>query len=138
MTVAKVGPRAGLPVAEKFVDGAGCSSALLDSPNHQRLPAAAIARGKDPLDIGGILWDGSPKCLPVGTRTLRFQPQTPGQIKFRPQKAGCKKDQIGRQTVFGHKLFLTCGASRLILDCEVVAGNPADQSQLQPLLQRQF
>ena len=44
----------------------------------------------------------------------------------------------GRQTVFGHKLFLTCGASSLILDCEVVAGNPADQSQLQPLLQRQF
>ncbi len=44
----------------------------------------------------------------------------------------------GRQTVFGHKLFLTGGASSLILDCEVLRGNPADQSQLQPLLQRQF
>ncbi len=44
----------------------------------------------------------------------------------------------GRETVFGHKLFLTGGASSLILDCEVVGGNPANSSQFQPLLQRRL
>ena len=32
----------------------------------------------------------------------------------------------GRETVFGHKLFLTGGVSGLMLDGEVVRGNPAD------------
>ena len=44
----------------------------------------------------------------------------------------------GRETVFGHKVFLTCGKSSLILDCRVVAGNPADQTQLKPMLRRHF
>ena len=38
----------------------------------------------------------------------------------------------GRDTVFGHKLFLTGGGSGLMLDAEVVRGNPADAAQFQP------
>ena len=41
----------------------------------------------------------------------------------------------GRQPVFGHKIFLTCGPSSLICNCEVLPGNPADVGQLQPLLE---
>lgn len=41
----------------------------------------------------------------------------------------------GREVVFGHKIFLTCGRSSLILDCEVLPGNPADAGRLKPLLQ---
>ena len=44
----------------------------------------------------------------------------------------------GRETVFGHKLFLTGGVSGLMLDGEVVRGNPADAAQFQPWRQRQF
>jgi IS5 family transposase len=44
----------------------------------------------------------------------------------------------GRETVFGHKLFLTGGGSGLMLDGEVVRGNPADAAQFQPWRQRQF
>ena len=42
-----------------------------------------------------------------------------------------------RETVFGHKLFLTGGASGLMLDAEVMRGNPNDAAQFQPWIQRQ-
>ncbi len=42
-----------------------------------------------------------------------------------------------RETVFGHKLFLTAGGSGLMLDAEVVRGNPNDAAQFQPWLKRQ-
>ena len=43
----------------------------------------------------------------------------------------------GRETIFGHKIFLTCGKTSLIVDCLVTQGNPADQVQMQPMLERQ-
>ena len=43
----------------------------------------------------------------------------------------------GRETVFGHKLFLTGGGSGLMLDGELVRGNPNDADQFQPWLRRQ-
>ena len=42
-----------------------------------------------------------------------------------------------RETVFGHKLFLTGGVSGLMVDGEVVRGNPNDAAQFQPWLRRQ-
>lgn len=42
-----------------------------------------------------------------------------------------------RETVYGHKVFLTGGKSGLILDCMVVSGNPADTDLFIPLLERQ-
>ena len=42
-----------------------------------------------------------------------------------------------RQTVFGHKIYLTCGPTSLMLDCVVPRGNPCDATWTQPLLQRQ-
>ena len=43
-----------------------------------------------------------------------------------------------RETVFGHKLFLTGGASGLMLDGEVVRGNPNDAGQFQRWIRRQY
>ena len=40
------------------------------------------------------------------------------------------------ETVFGHKIFLSCGKSSLILDCITLRGNPADASQTKTLLER--
>ncbi len=42
-----------------------------------------------------------------------------------------------RETVFGHKLFLAGGASGLMLDAEVMRGNPNDAAHFAPWLQRQ-
>ena len=42
----------------------------------------------------------------------------------------------GRETTFGHKVFLTCGRTSLMLDCRVVEGNPADQAQMKTMLKR--
>lgn len=41
-----------------------------------------------------------------------------------------------RDTIYGHKVFLTGGASSLILDCVIERGNPADSELYQPLLER--
>ncbi len=52
----------------------------------------------------------------------------------------CHTDIISkgnRETVYGHKLFLTTGLSGLILDCVVERGNPADTSLFLPLMDRQ-
>jgi IS5 family transposase len=52
----------------------------------------------------------------------------------------CHTDIIekgNRETVYGHKLFLTTGRSGLILDCLVERGNPADAGLFIPLMDRQ-
>ena len=46
-----------------------------------------------------------------------------------------KKDR--RDTIYGHKICLTGGASNLILDCVIARGNPADTDLAIPILDRQ-
>lgn len=46
-----------------------------------------------------------------------------------------RKDR--RETYYGHKIFLTTGASGLILDCAIPKGNPADSTWTVPLVRRQ-
>jgi IS5 family transposase len=54
---------------------------------------------------------------------------------FEPHTDVIRKDR--RDTLYGHKIFLTGGASGLILDCKIEAGNPADTTLALPMLQRQ-
>lgn len=52
----------------------------------------------------------------------------------------CHSDIIekgNRETIYGHKVFLTGGESGLILDCVIERGNPADSSMFLPLMERQ-
>ena len=42
-----------------------------------------------------------------------------------------------RDTIFGHKICLTGGRSKLILDCLIPKGNPADTDLAIPMLDRQ-
>jgi len=42
-----------------------------------------------------------------------------------------------RETYYGHKIYLTTGASGLILDCAIPKGNPADSTWTVPLVRRQ-
>lgn len=42
----------------------------------------------------------------------------------------------GRETIFGHKIFLSTGLSSLILDCRVEQGNPADTRFVVPFIER--
>jgi len=41
-----------------------------------------------------------------------------------------------RDTEYGHKIFLSGGASTMILGCLIERGNPADSDQYQPLLEQ--
>lgn len=54
---------------------------------------------------------------------------------FEPHTDIIVKDR--RDTLYGHKIFLTGGASGLILDCVVEGGNPADATMALPMLERQ-
>lgn len=42
-----------------------------------------------------------------------------------------------RETEYGHKIFLTGGASSMILDCVITEGNPADSSMAVEMIDRQ-
>ena len=42
----------------------------------------------------------------------------------------------GRDTEYGHKVFLSGGSSTLILGCKILRGNPADSDQYQALLEQ--
>ena len=42
----------------------------------------------------------------------------------------------GRETTFGHKVYLSSGKSGLVLDCEVLKGNPPDHTLAKLLLAR--
>ena len=44
----------------------------------------------------------------------------------------------GRETTFGHKVFLNGGPSALMLDCRVVRGNPSDHDHLKPMIERHY
>ena len=54
---------------------------------------------------------------------------------FEPHTDIIVKDR--RDTLYGHKVFVTGGSSGLILDCTIKAGNPADTTLAIPMLQRQ-
>lgn len=54
---------------------------------------------------------------------------------FEPHTDIIVKDR--RETLFGHKICLTGGASNLILDCVIVDGNPADVTLTERMLERQ-
>jgi IS5 family transposase len=54
---------------------------------------------------------------------------------FEPHADVIVKDR--RETYYGHKIFLTGGASGLILDCAITKGNPADSTWTVPMLRRQ-
>ena len=54
---------------------------------------------------------------------------------FEPHTDIIVKDR--RDTLYGHKIFVTGGASGLILDCTVERGNPADSSMALTMLERQ-
>lgn len=43
----------------------------------------------------------------------------------------------GRETLYGHKIYLTGGASGLVLDCLITDGNPADSMLSTTMLERQ-
>lgn len=55
---------------------------------------------------------------------------------FEPHTDIIIKDR--RETYYGHKITLTGGASGLILDCVIEAGNPADSTRAVSMLQRQM
>jgi transposase, IS5 family len=53
---------------------------------------------------------------------------------FEPHTDIIRKD--GRDTLYGHKIFLTAGASGLIVDCLVERGNPRDSELAVQLMKR--
>lgn len=55
---------------------------------------------------------------------------------FEPHTDVIVKDR--RETLYGHKLCLTAGASGLVLDCVIETGNPADATLAVKMIERQI
>jgi len=53
---------------------------------------------------------------------------------FEPHADIIKKGQ--REIIYGHKVLVSGGKSNLILDCQILEGNPADSDQFIPALDR--
>lgn len=79
------------------------------------------------------------QVIPQTTRRVLQGESVPATEKvvslFEPHTDVIVKDR--RETSYGHKVFLTGGASGLILDCAIVKANPADSTWAVPMLQRQ-
>jgi len=64
--------------------------------------------------------------------------QVPVQDKvvsiFEPHTDILVKDR--RDVHFGHKVCVSTGASSLVIDCQILDGNPADSTLVEPMLQR--
>lgn len=72
-------------------------------------------------------------------RRVLLGQKVPAQQKvvslFEPHTDIIVKDR--RETLYGHKIFLSAGASGLITDCVIEKGNPSDSSRTIPMLERQ-
>ena len=65
------------------------------------------------------------ESVPAGEKVVSlFEPHTDVIIKD------------GRETLYGHKIFLSTGASGLVTDCLIADGNPADSTLAVPMLRR--
>jgi len=66
------------------------------------------------------------ECVPACEKIVSiFEPHTDIIVKDR------------RDSLYGHKVCLSGGASNLIIDCLIVAGNPADSTLTEQMLDRQ-
>ena len=67
------------------------------------------------------------ESVPVAEKVVSiFEPHTDITVKDR------------RETLYGHKLCLTAGASGLVLDCVIEDGNPADSNLAIEMIERQI
>ena len=103
-------------------------------------PARDADHGRDPFAAAAT---GSLSRLPragdgANPRRVLHGEAVPAAEKlvslFEPHADVIVKDR--RETLYGHKIFLTGDASGLILDCAIVKGNPADSTWALPMLTR--
>jgi len=123
-------------VAERTVESARLAVEKLE----ERYPAEAFQQPElgalhDTLNHFASLAD---KVLDQTRRRVFDGETVPAPQKivsiFEPHADIIRKDR--RETLYGHKVFLTAGASGLIVDCVVERGNPTDSTKAQTLAKR--
>jgi len=123
-------------VAENTVESAQLAVEKLE----ERYPAEAFQQPelgalRDALNHFAALAE---KVLDQTRRRVFGGETVPAQQKivsiFEPHTDIIRKDR--RETLYGHKVFLTAGASGLIIDCVVERGNPTDSTKAQTLAKR--
>lgn len=111
------------------------------------IPVLSSHQAQDPADLfaGGVLAEKLARAVGLLDKVID---QTDRRVFMKEQVPASQKvvsffeahtDIIvkkRRETEFGHKIFLSGGASTMILDCLILRGNPADSEQYTPMLQR--
>ena len=120
-----------LKVAKKTVSYAELGAERLESVSGE-VASCLVAELRQVVELVGMVIDQTERrvlhgeSVPASEKVVSlFEPHTDIIVKDR------------RETLYGHKVYLTAGASGLILDCVVVDGNPADSTMTVPLLERQ-
>jgi IS5 family transposase len=123
-------------VAENTVDAARCCVEKLE----QHYPSEAFEQPELRVlnaELGHYI-KLTHRVLDQTRRRVFDQESVPATRKvvsiFEPHTDIIRKDR--RDTLYGHKVFLTGGASGLIVDCFVERGNPADSTKAVKLAQR--
>ncbi len=94
-------------------------------------PLAAAARLERFLSLAARVVDQTERRLLRGEKV----PAADKVVSIFEDHADIVKKSNG-DPVFGHKIFLTEGKSKLVLDCVVRRGNPADQREFKDLMTR--
>jgi IS5 family transposase len=105
--------------------------AALRAPEFAPIPALREALQEMTLWVGAVIDQTKRRVLqgesvPASEKVVSI---------FEPHTDIIVKDQ--RETLYGHKLYLSAGASGLITDCWIADGNPADTTLAIPMLRRQ-
>lgn len=120
-----------LTLAQATMDYATCALVHLGMPG----TPAVQALQQQLAHYRGLL----ERVLDQTTRRVLHGESVPATEKvvslFEPHTDVIVKDR--RETYYGHKIFLTGGASGLILDCAIAKGNPADSTWAVAMLTRQ-
>jgi len=95
---------------------------------------AALRLADELEELTGLVW----AVIDQTERRVLLGEPVPAEEKivslFEPHTDIIVKDR--RDTYYGHKLFLSAGASGLITDCLIARGNPADTDLAVPMLRR--
>ena len=128
-----------ITLAQATTSYAACALEELSADTNQPRPKQLV---KPLLKLHGQLTHYLPLIERVIVQTTRrvlqgeSVPATEKVVSlFEPHTDVLVKDR--RETYYGHKIFLTGGASGLILDCAIVKANPADSTWALPMLKRQ-
>jgi transposase, IS5 family len=125
--------------AEVYERGLAVRSLLLDAEVLKGLGLFEVLAAKEAAEALARFLPLTQQVMDQARRRVLEGQSVPSEEKivsiFEEHTDIIRKDR--RETLYGHKICLTGGASSMILDCQVLEGNPADSTLAKTMVDRQ-